>query len=80
MTSVREAKTPRMLKNSKMNYKEQEMKSQLNKRVTSDVVGDAVIRSRQAQRGSWNFDRGKIQTGLLEPEGSLNQEGQRTLV
>ena len=66
--------------NSKMNSKEQEMKSQLNKRVTSDVAGNAVMRSRQVQRGSWNFDQGKVQMGLLEPEGSLNQEGQRTLV
>ena len=56
-----------MLKNSKMNYEEQEMMSQLNKRVTIDVAGSAVMR--------WNFDRGKIQTGLLEPEGSLSQEG-----
>ena len=69
-----------MLKNSKMNNKEQEMKSQLNERLTCDVAGDAVMRSRQVQRGSWNFDRGKVQMGLLEPEGSLNQEGQRALV
>ena len=66
--------------NLKMNYKEHEMKSQLNKPVTSDVARDAVMRSRQVQRGSWNFDQGKVQMGLLEPEGSLNQEGQRTLV
>ena len=77
---MRDAKTPRMLKNSIMNNKEQEMRSQLNKIVTSDVVGDAVIRSRQDRGDSMVFDRGKAKKGLLEPEGSLNQEGQRTLV
>jgi len=58
--------------NSKMNSKEQEMKSQLNKRVTNDAVGDAMMRSRQDQGDSMVFDRGKVQMGLLDPEGNLN--------
>jgi len=45
--------------NLKMNYKEHEMKSQLNKPVTSDVARDAVMRSRQDRRDSMVFDRGK---------------------
>jgi len=65
--------------NSKLFYEELEMKSQLKKRVTSEIIRDAVTRIRHYQRGSWNFDRGKTQTGILQPEGSPRQEGQRTL-
>ena len=54
-----------------MIYKEQGMKSQRNKRVTSDVARDAVMRSRQVQRRSFTFDRGKT------PDESWNRKGVR---